>query len=190
MEDSSQVTKNLWRTTDYLGAMATEGRLIMENLSGFEICLEQYSLLLKQFAQLVVTDEQQVAGFYQPYLDRVWELVEVNRAYEQNRTLLLQEITQWLTDYDILPTVTEGQKEACIAFAPLADQLKGLGKQIEQIIRLAVGATAIAEKDLDASKHKVWDERMMNSRKQELEELGCQTTERLELTRYYYKQVL
>lgn len=175
---------------EYLSAMATEGRLVMESLSCFEISLEQYTLLLKQFAQLVVTDEGKAASFYQPYLDIVWELAEANRGYEQDRTLLLEEIAKWLVDYDVLPTDNEGQKQACVAFTPLANRLKGLSKQIEQIVRLAVRGAEIAEKDLDAKKHSVWDGRVMNSRRKELEELRHQTAEQLRLARYYYKQVV
>jgi len=185
-----QTERYLSLIKEYLGAMATEGRLVIENLSCFEICLEQYTLLLKQFAQLVVTDENKEASLYQPYLDIVWELVEANRGYEQDRTLVLQEIAKWLADYDALPTDNDGQKEACTAFVTLADGLKGLSKQTEQIVRLAVRSAEIAEKDLDAKKHTVWDGRIMNNRKKELEELRRQTAEQLWLTRYYYKQVV
>lgn len=176
--------------TEYLGSMATQARLVMENMIGFEIRLEQYTLLLKQFGQLIVTDENKTAKVYQPYLDKVWELVEANRAYEGDRTLLLQEIAIWLADYDVLPRDNEGQKAAYTAFISLDDRMKRLSKQIEQIVRLAVCVTEIAGKELNAKEHTLWDGRMMDNRRKELEELQQQTAEQLELTRDYYKQVV
>lgn len=170
--------------------MATQARLVMENMIGFEIRLEQYTLLLKQFGQLIVTDENKTAKVYQPYLDKVWELVEANRAYEGDRTLLLQEIAIWLADYDVLPRDNEGQKAAYTAFISLDDRMKRLSKQIEQIVRLAVCVTEIAGKELNAKEHTLWDGRMMDNRRKELEELQQQTAEQLELTRDYYKQVV
>lgn len=175
---------------EYLNVMATKASLVMESLSGFEICLEQYTLLLRQFAQVAVMDENKEAIFYQPYLSRVWELVDINRGYEKGRTLLLQEIVEWLADYDILPTDNEGQKQACTDFEPLADHCKWLHQQIEQMVRLAVDATEVAGKELDAEKNIAWDEPVMNSRRKELEELGYEMINQLQFIGYYYEQVI
>jgi len=171
-----------------LRKMTSEVSLVMEKLVCFDINLEPYIIVLKQLAQFLATDEKKELDWYSLYLDTVWKLMEKNSNYVQERTMLLQEITNWLEESNDISVDDERQQGIYQRFLPLFTVLQKMALQTENIFQIVVKATDIGENELGAVDYYAWDELLMKSRKQEIKEIKDDIAEYLESISSYELQ--
>jgi type I restriction enzyme M protein len=121
------------------------------------------------------------------------ELAEGNAAYERDRELLLAELETFnAKTAKALPADNAEQHAVRKVFAPLADRIKGLIKQVDLIYKLAVRAGQMA-KDL-AGIHEAaaeyLDRRAVSRLLKQLEEERKAAVEQLELAVCFHRQIV
>ena len=82
----------------------------------------------------------------------------------------------------------EGLKRFAKDFAPVAEKSRELGRQTDQIYRLALRLIELCEKKLNARENDFWAKKEINQSKRPLDEKRKFCVEQLRQERYFYRQ--
>ena len=82
----------------------------------------------------------------------------------------------------------EGLRRFSEVIAPVAEKSRELGRQTDQIYRLALRLIELCEKKLNARENDFWAKKEINQSKKPLDEKRKSCVEQLRQTRYFYRQ--
>lgn len=177
---------------DYLAAVCQEAAAVPDELERFETTCKGLQI---QFAELVervkrlaaLTPEQK-----QPLADGLAELAEARSAYDADRAALLGELADFRDRYAAaLPETNEAQHAARHAFGPLADQIKGLVKQVDLLYKLAARCGTLAQELASVEKAaELHDRRLVSKRLKQLDEERKEAVEQLKAATYFHRQIV
>jgi type I restriction enzyme M protein len=83
----------------------------------------------------------------------------------------------------------EGLRRFSEVIAPVAEKSRELGRQADQIYRLALRLIELCEKKLNARENDFWAKKEINQSKKPLDEKRKACMEQLRQVRYFYRQV-
>lgn len=195
----------------YLQTVLTESAGIEAKLKEFDEKQTALSEILKKFAPEVEpkqksfflkedqTDEEKVyLEKAELFLLTLNELKEAEGFYQADRAVLLEEIAEYCGKYKaVSQSDNAAQNEAQTAFAPIAENIKSLIKQIDLLCKLIVRAVDVAEKELKAKDGKAWDKSQIFKLKKDLRtdakdddeaQIRKRIIEHLKLAVYFHKQ--
>ena len=198
---------------DYLQTVLTESADIEAKLKEFDEKQAALSDFLKKFAPEVEpkqksffvkadqTDEEKAyLEKAELFLSTLNELKEAEGFYQSDRAVLLKEIAEYQSKYNaVSQSDNAAQHEAQMVFAPIAENIKSLIKQIDLLAKLTVRAVDVAEKELKAKDADGWDKSQIFKLKRELRtdakdedetQIRKQIIEQLKLAVYFHKQAV
>jgi len=127
-----------------------------------------------------------------PWADALAELTEAIGAYQADRTGLLSDLTSFLKQHGATPPATNAaQHKARQVFAPLADRVRGLVKQVDLLYKLSARVGQLAQELVGVEKEaaEFYDRRAVNKLIKQLEEERKQAVEQLKQAAYFYRQI-
>lgn len=161
---------------------------------------------LKRFEATLKTLQDQFLGFMerakmlatlmpeqkQPLADELAELAEARQGYDADRAVLLGKLADFRDRYAAaLPDTNEAQHTARHAFEPLADQTKGLVKQVDLLYKLAARCGTLAQELAAIAKAgEGYDRRLATKRLKQLDEERKQAVEQLKAAAYFHRQIV
>ncbi|AFL75744.1 type I restriction-modification system subunit M [Thiocystis violascens] len=130
----------------YVDRIRDEIALIEEAVLAFEERLVEIEDGLKAFADGIGAIADIEEAQRQPLSDALAELTEAESAYETDRTSLMDALATFAAmTAKTPPAGNTDQHAARHAFAPLAERIKGLVKQIDLLYKLAARAAQLAQ---------------------------------------------
>ena len=177
---------------DYFSSLCTEITDIPAELEAFEVTLAdlqgQFSAFSNSLKDLeTITKEQR-----QSLTDALVDLTEAVRAYESDRAGLLKKLATFQNSHGkTLPDSNPDQHTARQSFDPLAEQIRGLVKQVDLVFKLA-GRVAQLSLELAGIEEaaEFHDRRLANKRLKQLDEERKQAVEQLKQAAYFYRQIV
>lgn len=177
---------------DYFATVCQEAAAVPGELECFETIFKALQDQLAEFmervkALMTLTPEPQ-----QPLTDGLAELAEAQQAYVADRVILLQELAAFRNQYaTVLPDANAAQHTARHAFEPLADQTKGLVKQVDLLYKLAARCGTLAQELAAIAKAgEGYDRRLATKRLKQLDEERKQAVEQLKAVAYFHRQIV
>jgi type I restriction enzyme M protein len=176
----------------YLKEVRRESLLIADKLAAFETTLQSLRNHLEAFDKAITgmargRDESRP---YTQFKEALKELQDAYAPYVVDREKLIKAIDGYVKKNESVEIKNTAQHKARTAYEPIAEELKGLVKQVDLMYKLAVRSADIAEKELNAKEIEVWDNRIVNHLKKELDALRKDAVEQLKQTRYFHKQIV
>ncbi|TAK35701.1 MAG: SAM-dependent DNA methyltransferase [Chloroflexota bacterium] len=136
-----QQSRFLALVRDYVGAICDESAAIPEKLVAFEATLADLQHRFSALALAVETNDQLDAEKSQAIIDAVAELRNAVTAYGPDRSNLLNTLADFQDNYAAaLPETNEDQHAARKSFNPIAEEIRGLIKQVDLLYKLAARA--------------------------------------------------
>ncbi len=179
-----QTDRFLTLVKDYFQKVSCECGLLSGKFNAFE---KSYQTIWKQIFQVKTTDEVKKKALK----DVKDELAEAWALFDKDKTdtVALVDTYQkkWGKDH---PATNDNQHRAQKAFAPIAEKIKGLIKQVDLVYKLTIHATDFIEKDLDIKSIPSWDIRTINKNKKELDDCRKDVVEQLRLANYFFRQII
>ncbi len=192
---------------EYLLQVCAEAAAIPAELASFETSLNELRGQLLAFnktliaSPLPVVGEGQVEGIkaeqLSPFTEALAELAEAETAYQADRETLVKALENFRRLYEASPpTMNLDQHAAREAFNPLAEQTKGLSKQVDLLYKLTARGVQLAQKltvtinNLPLPEGEGFDRKQAGKRLKQLEEERKQSEEQLKLAAYFYRQVV
>lgn len=195
----------------YLQTVLTESAGIEAKLKEFDEKQTALSDVLKRLAPEVepkqksffekedqTDEEQSYLEKAELFLSTLNELKEAEGFYKSDSSVLLKEIAEYQSKYNaVSQSDNAAQHEAQEAFAPIAENIKSLIKQIDLLAKLTVRAVDLAEKELKAKDGDGWDKSAVFKLKKELRtdakdddetQIRKRIIEQLKLASYFHKQ--
>ena len=175
-----QTDRYLGLIKEYLGTLITESLAVGESLKGFT---EGHSPLLHQLNafQKVVKDAN--------LSESISDVIGMVEQYTAHGEKLMSDIKEYREQYAQIPGTNDLQHQARNDFEPIRAQLRALSKEIDLLFKQTVRGVEIAEKDLGAKSNDVWDNREVNRRRRELDELRKEAIAQLKTPGYYHRQI-
>jgi type I restriction enzyme M protein len=176
---------------DYLGKMVSEADKISAALALFESNLTECRTASADFST-AITDVEEVSPESKLALDNALaELIASAQAYVADRGTLVDGITAFLKQYGkAIPTDNAGQHKARQSFDAIAEQTKGLVKQVDLLYKQAARAQQLAvELAGNEAASEYIDRRATNKRIKQLDEDRKLAVEQLKGSAYFHKQV-
>jgi type I restriction enzyme M protein len=177
---------------DYIGRVCTEGAAVLVILAPFETTLanlrDRFDVLAKAAAKHADPD----GAKKQALADAVTELREAATLYEADAKKLLASLTAFGQEYaKALPDKNDAQHAARQAFAPIAEAIRGLVKQVDLLYKLAarvadLGAELAANDAISAD----YDRRSTGRLVRQLDEERKAAVEQLKHAAYFHRQVV
>jgi len=176
---------------DYLARVCSEGANVAAALDDFERTLADVRVridtLLEASANATIPDAVRLA------LDEsVREWSEAQRAYAGDRARLGAELAEFIETHGVpLPETNDGQRAARAAFVPVTEHVRGLGRQVEQLYKLASRAADAAGDVVSAQRSlaESFDRRAAGRMVKELDERRREAVGQLHLVTYFHHQV-
>ena len=176
---------------EYLETVCTECELIPDKLDAFDQSFKQLKLHIKGFEKACAKNKEADQAIFKKYRENLKELGNVQTLYAKVRSTLCKGMISWVGENCVsVPEKNSGQKEAQKAFEPVADQLKGLAKQVDQLSKLALNLVDLAEKELGAKQSKGWNTRDIGKLKKDLDARRKDAVEQLKLAVYFHRRIL
>jgi type I restriction enzyme M protein len=126
------------------------------------------------------------------FTEALAELDEAETAYQTDREILVEALANFRRLYEASPPCMNlDQQAAREAFAPLAEQTKGLAKQVDLLYKLTAGSAQLAQQlaTVEAAMD-FHDRKLAGKRLKQLEEERKQAEEQLKLAAYFHRQVV
>ena len=179
-----QSDKFLSLVKEYFQMVSSECGLLPDKFNAFEI---SYQEIWKQVFQLKTADESKKKALknIKDELAVAWALFDKDKT----DTVALVDAYQkrWGKDQ---PETNDQQHKAQKAFAPIAEKIKGLIKQVDLVYKLNIRTTDFIEKELDVKSISTWDSRTINKNKKELDDCRKDVVEQLRLANYFFRQIV
>ncbi len=188
---------------DYFAAICREAAEVSNSLSDFEC---EFSAVDEVFANVRFDIEQGVvvaSNAESVFLDAVEELSEAYQAYSDDRTELWSAIAKFRKRYESSPPGTNAKQHAARrAFDPIAERLRGLVKQVDQIFKLTSRTASVAlslreresgepDKDPHAEREDyTLDRRRLSRLVKDLDSARKAAVEQLKHAVYFHRQVV
>ncbi len=136
----------------YLDAVGQECALIPDTLHQFEHTLRMLREKLAALNAGSVASEQNGANPQQAFIQARTELLEAEKPYESDQSLLMQELEAYRRHIGKTPLTTNAQQhKARQAFDPIAERIKGIIKQVDLLYKLATRVADAASELANAS---------------------------------------
>jgi type I restriction-modification system DNA methylase subunit len=178
----------------YVAAICDEGREIGPKIDVFERTLaelcEQFVTLSKNNEGDSSSDEEKKKAF----TNALTELVDAERPYESDRDELLAKLAKFFDHYvKNLPNNNDDQHAARKTFDPIAEEMKGLIKQIDLLYKLTARAVDLAAEmpaeNGNGDRNKSSGIRTTRRLLKQLEEHRKAAVEQLKQAAYFHRQV-
>ncbi len=176
---------------EYLESVCTECAFIPAKLDAFEQPFKQFKVHIEDFEKACAKNEGVDQAILQKYRGRLKELENAQTLYTKEQGILFKALTSWAEkNGKPLPEKNSGQKEAQKTFEPVADKVKGLTKQIDQLSKFALSLVDLAEKELGAKQSAEWNTRNIGKLKKDLDAIRKDGVEKLKLVVYFHRRIL
>ena len=179
-----QTEKFLSLVNEYFRKVSSECVLLPDKFNAFE---KSYQMIWKQIFQLKTADESKKKAWkdIKDELSEAWALFDKDKT--DTAALIDTYQKRWGKDF---PETNEKQHKAKDAFAPIAEKIKGLIKQVDLVYKLAIRTTDFIEKELDIKTNATWDGRAVNKGKKELDDYRKDLVEQLRLANHFFRQIV
>jgi type I restriction enzyme M protein len=128
----------------YFGAICEESREIGAKIDAFERTLAELREQLVVLSKNDGSDSSPGEEKKKAFSSALTELVDAERPYESDRDRLLANLGEFLDRYtNNLPNKNDDQHAARKTFDPIADEIKGLIKQIDLLYKLTARAVEL-----------------------------------------------
>ena len=186
-----QQTRFLGLVKDYLGRVCAEITAIAGMLVPFEATLADLRARFDVLAKATTTHADIDAHKKQSLSDAVTELLEAITFYEADAKKLLVSLTAFGQKYaKTLPDKNNPQHAARKAFAPHAEAIRGLVKQVDLLYKLTARVAAFgAELAADDAIATAYDRRATGRLVKQLDEERKAAVEQLKHAAYFHRQV-
>lgn len=173
---------------DYLQAVLQESLRFPDKLTAFETPLQALLSQLNAFEKAIpgTTAEEKLAQFKEALKE--WQ--DAYGPYVADREKLLKAIAGYAKKHESVEIKNPAQHKARAAYDPVAEELKGLVKQVDLLYKLAIRSADIVDKELNPKELSAWDGRLVNRLKKELDALRKEAVEQLKQAGYFHKQVV
>lgn len=186
-----QKDRFLGLVANYLGKMAGEADKIGAALALFESNLTECRTASADFS-VAITDVEETPAESKLALDNALaELTASAQAYVADRGTLVDGISAFLKQYGkAIPTDNTGQHKARQCFDAIADQTRGLVKQVDLLYKQAARAQQLAvELAGNEAASEYLDRRATNKRIKQLDEDRKLAVEQLKGAAYFHRQI-
>ncbi|WP_295585591.1 type I restriction-modification system subunit M [uncultured Lamprocystis sp.] len=179
----------------YFDRIRDEIALIEEAVLAFEDSLVEIEDGVKTFADGVGAIAEIEESQKQPLADALAELTETESAYETDRASLIDALATFVEVTTKTPPAGNADQHAARhAFAPLAERIKGLVKQIDLLYKLAARAAQLAQdlaRDESVGANSfARDVKALPRRLKQLDAERKTAVEQLKLAVYFHRQIL
>jgi type I restriction enzyme M protein len=177
---------------EYLGRVCTENEAISDILAAFETTLTDLRGRFDRLADAVAKHAELDAIKRQLLTDAAAEMREAVKLYETDREKLLANLSAFTRKYATsLPDGNEAQRAARETFAPNAEAIRGLVKQVDLLHKLTArvsdqGAELAADEILSAA----YDRRVSAKLVKQLDEERKAAVAQLRLAVYFHRQII
>jgi type I restriction enzyme M protein len=175
----------------YFERTCAEVARLSEALGPFDATLKTASEQIGTFAVCLSKPKSTAKEQLQPCADANAELIQVAKAYHNDRAKLSKDVDAFTTKHAGDPPATnKAQHAARQALDPLADGLKGLTKQIDLLYKLCARAGQLAtEIPADNDGTPRLDRRALSKRVKELDDQRKTAVEQLKNAAYFHRQI-
>jgi len=176
----------------YFAKISAESTAISAALQPFEMTLESLCQSAKDFSAIAAGQHTSSSDAVQSLSEALAELDEVMDGYAASRDILLDELGTFITQYASAPPETnDAQHVARHSFEPLAEELRGLVKQVDLLYKLASRAVQMAgEVAGQDGVSELYDRRAAGRNLKQLDEERKAAVEQLKLAAYLHRQVV
>jgi type I restriction enzyme M protein len=187
-----QTERFLGLVKTYLDTVSAECAAIPPALDTFDIPLHalraRFARLCEALPQIEELDPDLAGAFCAAEA----ELLEAETLYRQDRAALLEGLSAFRAAHEAAPPETNAKQHAArIAFEPLAERVKGLIKQVDQLYKMASRAaevgTGLAVQEAVA---KLYERRPVGREVKLLDEARKAAVEQLKAGAYFHRQVV
>jgi type I restriction enzyme M protein len=192
----SQSQRFLGLVEEYVQAVCAEAAAIPAELANFEQTLAELRGQFTSFAGSLNGVEDLKPEQTAPFAEALAELAAADAAYIEDRAALLQALDGFRKSYEAAPPADNlGQHAARAAFAPLAEQTKGLAQQVDLLYKLAARSVQLATSlPLPAGEGRgegdKFDRKQASKRLKQLEEQRKQAEAQLKAAAYFHRQIV
>jgi type I restriction enzyme M protein len=173
---------------EYLKYIQRESLLISDKLSAFETILQSLRSQVDAVDKAITgrVTKEKIAQFKEALKE--WR--DAYAPYVADREKLIKAINGYVKKHESVEIKNAAQHTALTAYDPIAEELKGLFKQVDLLYKLAVRTADIVEKELNSKEVTVWDGRLINRLKKEMDALRKDAVEQLKQAGYFHKQIV
>ncbi|OGP55835.1 MAG: DNA methyltransferase [Deltaproteobacteria bacterium RBG_13_52_11b] len=177
---------------EYLGGVCAESEAIPDTLAAFETTLTDLRGRFDRLAGAVAKHSELDAAKKQPLADAATELREAVTLYQTDREKLLANLMVFNRKHTkSLPDGNDAQRAVREAFAPTAEAIRGLVKQVDLLHKLAArvsdqGAEIAADETISAA----YDRRATAKLVKQLEEERKTAVAQLRKAVYFHRQIV
>ena len=177
---------------DYVGRICAESAAVPGMLAPFETTLANLCGRFEALAKATATHTDIDADKKQALADAVAELRKAATLYEADAKKLLRNLAAFGQKYaEALPDKNKAQHAARKAFAPRADAVRGLVKQVDLLHKLAARVAALgAELAADDAVSAAYDRRATGRLVKQLDEERRAAVGQLKHTVYFHRHVM
>jgi type I restriction enzyme M protein len=180
----------------YLGSVCDEGREIAK-IEAFEKTLAELREQFVALSKSIETDKSTDDETKKVFADAVAEFIEAERPYESDRDKLFTHLDKFLDRYGKkLPKNNDDQHAARKAFDPIADEIKGLMKQIDLLYKLTARVADLAAEfplpvgEGNGDGNKLSEIRAARRLLKQLDEERKAAVEQLKQAAYFHRQLV
>ena len=177
---------------DYFARICREAAAGPAELEAFDITRQALQVQFAAFADSVKDLKAIAPEQKQPLANALAELADAAGAYDDDRMMLLRELTAFRTKIEAaLPETNAAQHAARQAFDPLAERIKGLVKQVDLLYKLAARAGQLAQElATNEEAAEFHDRRAVNKLIKQLDEERKQAVEQLKHAAHFHRQIV
>jgi len=191
-----QTDKFLGLVKEYLAAVARECASLPDKLGQFETRLDALREVFTAFSNHGEGNGQAEADERRTFTEAMTELREAENLYKHDRAGLVQHINSFREKIHQHPPTTNHQQHATRkTFDPLAEQIRGLIKQIDLLYKLAarlvdIGLPSPAGRGNEGEGANGLDRRGVTKLIKQLDEARTDAVEQLRQAVYFHRQVV
>ncbi|KIE43936.1 type I restriction-modification system subunit M [Geobacter anodireducens] len=183
-----QTDKYLALVGDYLAAVHRESALVRGALAAFEESLVALQGRVAAFGDTLAAAAGPADEGRGRLRDTLSELADAHAPFLADRDALHAAVAAWRKRYADIAPDNGAQLGARHAFDPIAEELRGMVKQVDHLVKLIGRAVEIADKELDARSSDAWDSRAINRLRKELDEKRREAVDQLKHAAYFHRQ--
>jgi type I restriction enzyme M protein len=181
----------------YFASVCEESSAIPAKIAAFEKTLADLRERIEALVKTVDEDKTLEAEKKKSLTDTVDELAEAEKPYEADRSKLIDGLTKFLERFaESLPAANDGQHTARKAFDPVAEEIKGIIKQIDLLYKFTARMVELPSEfpypseDGNGDSTKVSGFRTARRLLKQLEEERKGAVEQLKQAAYFHRQVV